>query len=304
MKNIIIAFLLSPSSIVFGQNDVMPIAQNGIWVEGSGSWIIDEFVYNTPTGLAIADTVNVNDTLYLKFSGFEFCDGGQIFNEHFLLREDSGKYYHRHSIDDTEQLWFDFTIAVGDTILLNRCYPESEEEQLQLTVISIEPVLLGDGSTRNKWTLQYSDNQSGLYLMTEEWIEGIGNVQQGWRHPTAQSCIDIGHWLRCYYENAEWVESFEFMPTGTSCCTLVDILEFEQDEFTIYPNPANNELNIRVHNPISTIGICDLSGRTVLEVRLSSSEANLNVEAIAKGSYILIATADDGTVTERKFIKN
>jgi len=304
MKKFLLAIFWLSSVVTLGQKDLLPIAQNGIWVEGSGSWIIGEFVYNTPTGLAISDTVNVNDTLYLQFSGFGYCTGGIILNDAFLLREDAGKYFYRQSISDEEKLWFDFTLAVGDTILLDHCYPESEEEQVQLTVISVEPVTLGDGSERNKWTLQYSDNQSGYYLLVEEWIEGIGNVRQGWRHPTAQTCIDIGHWLRCYYQDGDWVESFELLAPGADCCMLVGVEDQSIFDFTIYPNPTNSELNILGPNLISTITVSDITGRVVLRIQPNSNHTQVNVEALQSGSYFLMATTRVGNIVVRKFIKD
>ncbi len=303
MKIFLLVIFWLASVVMIGQKDILPIAQHGIWIEASGSWIIGEFVYNTPTGLAISDTVNVNDTLYLQFSSFGYCTGGQIFNDAFLLREDAGKYFYRQSASDEERLWFDFNLAVGDTILLDHCFPESEEEQVQLTVISVEPVTLGDGSERLKWTLQYSDNQSGYYLMTEEWIEGIGNVQQGWRHSTAQACIDIGHWLRCYYQDGNWVESFEFIAPGTDCCTLVGVDEQSIFDVAIYPNPATSEINILSIHIISTITVSDIMGCVALRIQPNSKQTQVNLESLPNGSYYITTTTVDGSTGVRQFIK-
>jgi len=49
MKKFLLAIFWLSSVVTLGQKDLLPIAQNGIWVEGSGSWIIGEFVYNTHT---------------------------------------------------------------------------------------------------------------------------------------------------------------------------------------------------------------------------------------------------------------
>lgn len=304
MKHIIAFCFLSFHFYSFAQNEPIPISENGIWIEGSGSWDpFGNFVYNTPTGLMITDTVYVNDTLYLELTGFEYCNGGTLYGQTFLLREDSGKYFYKHDTETEEKLWFDFTLEVGDTINLDHCYSSSAEQE-QLTVISIETVTLGNGSERRKWTLEYSDNQSGFYLTTEEWIEGIGNVQQGWRHPTAQTCIDIGHWLRCYYENDEWVESFEFIAPGTTCCNIVSVLEQGKMEYTLYPNPATEGLTIQSSLIVTSVEISDTTGRIVCTTQPNTTSVKVNIESLSTGCYFVVATTENGIIETLKFLKD
>lgn len=306
MKNLCIVILVAFSIKSYSQEELIPISPNGVWINGSGNWdIFGNFFYNTPTGLAISDTLNFNDTLYLQFSSFAYCTEGQTFSDEFLLREDSGKYYFKQSIEDAEILWFDFTLDVGESITLENCYGQVGVEGMeQLTVLSIEPVILGDGSERRKWTLQYSNNQSGYYLMTEEWIEGIGNMQQGLRHPTAQTCIDIGHWLRCYYEDDEWVETFTPLAPGTDCCTLVGVGEIDPNNLFIYPNPTTNELTIKNTVSISTVEISDLTGNIVLTLHPNTTQTELNLESFSSGCYFVTATTKGGSIVTRKFIKD
>lgn len=304
MKHIITVCLFSIHFISLAQQEPISISQNGIWIEGRGNWdLFGNFVYNTPTGLMITDTVNVNDTLYFQFSGFDHCSDGVLLSDDFLLREDSGKYFYKQNSLSTEKLWFDFTLDVGDTINLDHCYSSSAEQE-QLTVISIETVTLANGSERRIWTLEYSDNQSGFYLTTEEWIEGIGNVQQGWRHPTAQTCIDIGHWLRCYYENDEWVESFEFIAPGTTCCNIVSVLEQGKMEYTLYPNPATEELTIQSFLIVASVEISDTTGRIVCTTQPNTTSVKVNIESLSTGCYFVVATTENGIIETLKFLKD
>ena len=304
MKRIFTLLLLTSTFKSVAQEDIIPISANGVWIEGSGNWDpFGNFIYNTPAGLAVTDTVNVNDTLYLQFSGFEYCTGGTVFGQTFLLREDSGRYFHRLNDSVNETLWFDFTLEVGDTILLEHCYPVSQDLE-QLTVIDIQMTTLSNGSERKKWTLQYSNNLSGFYLMTEEWIEGIGNVQQGWRHPTAQTCIDIGHWLRCYYENEEWVESFEFIAPGTTCCNIVNVLELNKSEIVIYPNPASTQLTIQGSYPILSIEISDPTGRMVFHSQPNTHQTEVATDSLSRGCYFLSVTTKKGNTETLKFLKD
>lgn len=296
--------ILSLGTHTKAQEEIIPITGNGVWIEGSGNWDpFGNYIYNTPAGLAITDTVNVNDTLYLQFSGFEYCTGGLLFGQPFLLREDAGRYFHRLNNSVNETLWFDFTLGIGDTIFLQHCYQGSQEFE-QLTVIDIQMTTLSNGTERKKWTLQYSNNQSGFYLMTEEWIEGIGNVQQGWRHPTAQTCIDIGNWLRCYYENGAWVESFEFIAPGTTCCNIVGVLEAREQSIVLYPNPASAALVVQGAHPMVSIEIFDPTGRSIFTTHPASTNARLNIAALETGCYFLSVTTNKGNTEILKFLKD
>lgn len=306
MKNLYAALLTLSIGIAQAQEDLIPISPDGIWIEGNGIWDpFGNFNYGIPKGLAISDTVAINDTLYLQFASFDYCSGGQTFTNEFLLREDSGRYYARQDGDHPERLWFDFTLEVGESVLLDYCYDGiGGQMQEELTVESIDLVVLENGSQRRKWTLAYSDPQSGFYNITEEWIEGIGNVRQGWRHPTAQTCVDIGHWLRCYYENEEWVESFEYMPEGTDCCTIVGIPKWNKPNLVIYPNPVSNVLTIESAGLFSTIEIADNIGRVLYAIHPTSYQITVDMTDYACGSYFIKATTGDGITVAQKFTKN
>jgi hypothetical protein len=299
-----IFFLFGIITNVFSQTSI-PISSDGLWIEGSGAWdFFGNFNYNTPNGLAISDTVNINDTLYLQFSEFAYCTGGQTYFDAFLLREDSGKYFYKQNATDAERLWFDFTLAVGETIYLDNCYLIGQVQE-QLTVVSIEPTTLGDGSVRQKWTLQYSNSQSGFYTMTEEWIEGIGNVQQGWRHPTAQTCLDVGQWMRCYFENDAWVQTFVVLTPGTDCCTAVSVEEEEATSIQFYPSPATDIINLQFGNgPLpSDIQIFSSTGQLVHKATINGRrQLQINTANFASGVYTVVGEIDGVTMTG-KFVK-
>ena len=299
-----ILFLFGITANVFSQTSI-PISSNGLWIEGSGTWdFFGNFNYNTPNGLAISDTVNINDTLYLKFSEFVYCIGGQTYSDAFLLREDSGKYFYKQNATDVERLWFDFTLAVGDVIYLDNCYLIGQVQD-QLTVVSIEPTTLGDGSVRQKWTLQYSDTQSGFYTMTEEWIEGIGNVQQGWRHPTAQTCLDLGQWMRCYFENDAWVQTFVVLTPGTDCCTAVSVEEEEATSMQFYPSPATDIINLQFGNgPLpSDIQIFNSTGQLLHKAKINGrQQLQINTSSFASGAYTVVGQIE-GVPVIGKFVK-
>nr|WP_297309092.1 choice-of-anchor J domain-containing protein [uncultured Flavobacterium sp.] len=77
--------------------------------------------------------------------------------------------------------------------------------------------------------------------------------------------------------------------------------EFFKENFTLYPNPVSNELNINAENGLELIevSIFDLTGR---KVKSFQNEKTLNVSDLASGTYIINIKTNEGTGTS-KFIK-
>ncbi len=293
MKYFYTATLFLFISIAQAQQDVIPISQNGLWIMGSGSFPIGEWVLDTPWRITISDTVNVNDTLYLQFSNFGTCSGDTTTIESFLLREDSGKYYHKNNIADPEQLWFDFTLDIDDTVALNW-----GNDTLELSVIAIDYVILQDGIQRRKWTLQYID-----IPWTEQWIEGIGNVDFGWKLFGNGGTFDINMWLRCYYENNEWVGTFEDLGSNVDCCSLVGVSETDLHNLNLYPNPANNRLTIESPTEISMVEITDMMGRIIMLSEPHALRTTLNIDLMSEGCYFINVKWSNGKGITQKFVK-
>ncbi len=68
--------------------------------------------------------------------------------------------------------------------------------------------------------------------------------------------------------------------------------------FRIYPNPANNVLNINTECAIKQVAVFNMFGQQVM----TASGTSLSVESLPAGVYILRADTDEGIIT-RKFIK-
>ncbi len=298
MKNILILILILCLKKAWTQQEIIPISQDGVWIMGSGSFQLGVWTLDAPWRIGITDTVNINDTLYLQFSYLGVCTDNTTLNEDFLLREDSGKYYHKDNIAAQEELWFDFTGEVGDSIWLSNVI-NSQIEFTPLIVSAIEVVTLGDGSQRRMWTLQYVDFEE-----TEQWIEGIGSTEWGWKGYGPGNTADINLWLRCYYENELWVDSFTFIDPGTNCCSIVGVQELEQARLNLYPNPTTDQLNVECPSSISALELVDITGRRIIVSKPMSSRATLNLDLLPQGCYYIIAILDSGGRLSAKVIKD
>ena len=81
---------------------------------------------------------------------------------------------------------------------------------------------------------------------------------------------------------------------------------FFASNFSVYPNPANNVLNLSVKNgfAINEITMSDINGRTVKTITNSlNSEMEINVSDLTSGVYMLNVKTDEGVATS-KFVKN
>jgi hypothetical protein len=78
---------------------------------------------------------------------------------------------------------------------------------------------------------------------------------------------------------------------------------FSQNQFLIYPNPAQSILNIesKTSSVIETLRIYDLFGKLLLEKTQNTDQ--VTVENLSNGVYI-IEVASDGKTYKNKFIKN
>ena len=72
----------------------------------------------------------------------------------------------------------------------------------------------------------------------------------------------------------------------------------------IYPNPANNSLNV-VSNSIgiNTISICNLHAQEVLNTEVNSNQIRLNTSNLAKGVYIIDIRSNDASVKRKLIIE-
>lgn len=78
------------------------------------------------------------------------------------------------------------------------------------------------------------------------------------------------------------------------------------NQFSVYPNPASNVIKISGNNNVLVNGVTvtDLNGRTVKTVKFNNvASAEVNIENLAAGMYMVNITSDKGTAT-KKIVKN
>lgn len=155
------------------------------------------------------------------------------------------------------------------------------------------------------WYLQYGTIGLGLFVR-----EDLGD-RVVWGHNGGSAAGYAAQMYFCDDENTGIVittNSEQYMPvlveylfdyalsviTGTP-----DQIANSAVEVKLYPNPANDRINIRCSEKIEQIIIYSLTGMEVLNEREST---NVNISSLPSGIYILEARMEDG-VARKKFVK-
>lgn len=81
--------------------------------------------------------------------------------------------------------------------------------------------------------------------------------------------------------------------------TFVGVDDVENVSFEVYPNPANDILNVRSNEAVRQLDIVDMTGRTVA----SANSNSVNVATLSAGVYIVRITTASGTGMQ-KIVKN
>lgn len=84
-------------------------------------------------------------------------------------------------------------------------------------------------------------------------------------------------------------------------CTL-SLADYSQNNFTVSPNPAVNNITIKSLSEISEIQVYDTMGKLVIELKGNKLES-VDVSCLSKGFYLLKVKSDDFSST-KKFFKN
>ncbi|MFZ1259785.1 MAG: M43 family zinc metalloprotease [Chitinophagaceae bacterium] len=75
----------------------------------------------------------------------------------------------------------------------------------------------------------------------------------------------------------------------------------------LFPNPANNELNLDLSYDIrwmgKTIFVTNLQGQTVMNLSITSKNLKIDISRLQAGMYFLAAKKDDGESMKMRFIK-
>ncbi len=123
---------------------------------------------------------------------------------------------------------------------------------------------------------------------------------------------------KCLMNNIQWVELIDpnthQPPAALTIFPILDTLTYPQDTFglskinsdveiNIYPNPAENELNVSSSIVITKVEILNILGQVVFTKELKSKNTKINISILPKGNYITKIHTEKGVKTEKILIQ-
>lgn len=198
-----------------------------------------------------------------------------------------------------EELLFDFSLNVGDTLYSNPLIDFGVVGEID----SIGTLLAG-ASVRS---IHYFDGDNGVSinnLRANYMIEGMGGPG-GIIDPFY--LLGLGFTLDneivCYIENGDSLFGSCNYP---NFITDVNDLDFKRIDFKMYPNPGNNQLII-VHDLSNAQGlsieIIDLQGKKQFVKVVNVNEIKLDVWDLPQGIYFIQLKDADGIIATQKWVK-
>ncbi|MFY9590520.1 MAG: T9SS type A sorting domain-containing protein, partial [Bacteroidales bacterium] len=105
---------------------------------------------------------------------------------------------------------------------------------------------------------------------------------------------------------SEQIYEINFIVDGTSVYpdvpTMLENIKIQNIEFTVFPNPAKEVLNINCDVEKAIVQIFDINGKLIYtDFVFSNSE--INISELISGTYIIILSAENGKTGVQKFIK-
>ena len=88
--------------------------------------------------------------------------------------------------------------------------------------------------------------------------------------------------------------------TVTSNCITVTTLgtsDFDSTSFSCYPNPTNGILNVNYSSEISKVEVSNMLGQNVLSQTNNSKEAQIDMQFLPSGTYLVKISSEDKTKT-------
>jgi len=290
--------------------EYIPLVKPGLQV-----WIADEMNYdaNDYKFIKIAMTdkdATIDDITYKKlyFFGENEFDTAFYRNSYSGIREDSLKrVYFRSFNQNQEYLLYDFSLSVGDTFSMSPYYDCDIYQGFVFQIYEIDTIEY-EGIPRKLFKIGHAlpdtlAPTNPQYLAF--WIEGIGNIEGLLFSSCGHiSTVHIYGSLRCYIYNSTLL--YHNYPFEISDCITplvgLDDIEKQDNSITLYPNPANNQVNISSENIINSIEIFNFLGQSVYKTNVKSREKIIDINSLSKGVYIIGVSTDMGYI-RKKLIK-
>jgi hypothetical protein len=110
--------------------------------------------------------------------------------------------------------------------------------------------------------------------------------------------------LRSYWDNAHTTEHIELLDVNVPApLREASLTENTNFSITLSPNPAHGQVRIASESNLKNVVVMDLTGNNVLSSTLESTQASIDVSALATGIYFCKIETEQGTKVQRLVIE-
>lgn len=200
------------------------------------------------------------------------------------------------------------TAAASDSWLFSRGLNLTAGDEVTVTYWVRKAVLAGTGNTN---TLNVSagtdrtdvDQTISLATLTDtDFSTTEYTLQTNTFTPDADGVYYLGFNYVAPVNTAE--ENGGLLLDSVFVTSVLGTEEVTASNFAVYPNPANDVVNISANAGLNNVQIVDINGRTVKSVEFDgTNQAQINISDLASGLYIMNIASDKGT-TSQKIVKN
>jgi len=144
-------------------------------------------------------------------------------------------------------------------------------------------------------------NMEYLYTLDGATYENlIDNASGG----TCTDRVDNGNIVTDYFSYANriwkvtdgnsWVETYDNCRYGA-----LSTNEYSQLEFSLYPNPSTDLIQVTSLEPVTKVSVYDLGGRLVLQEKPNKANFELHTNNLSKGIYIIKLNSNEKVATKK-----
>ena len=133
--------------------------------------------------------------------------------------------------------------------------------------------------------------------------------------PTTSNNGITGSWNAAIATNGQGTTTYTFTPQGGGCDTLATMdvtinictginTSADVSKFNMYPNPANNRLNLEGLENVKVISLLDVTGKVVFnKANISENTLTIDLSNVGKGMYFIQLETEEN-ISSYKIIKN
>ncbi|OIP01782.1 MAG: hypothetical protein AUJ98_03145 [Bacteroidetes bacterium CG2_30_33_31] len=147
----------------------------------------------------------------------------------------------------------------------------------------------------------YTNHEGDFYQMNESQKNDLYDI-----FTNGTYAAGIAKYLLMKYDDLEWAPNYCEGGNSDERRAKPEIIsETTNQIITIYPNPANDRLNIVITDELITpteISILDLSGRIVKILIIKSQNSQINISDLSEGIYFVRFYVNDEITTQKLVI--